>query len=120
MKTRLALATLLALALLAAGAGAALAEGDLESRISRLEDDVRRQGAAVRDQGMEMEEYGGFVGLPLLLLFATTFAIWAQNRDRSALGWFLCGLLPGLNIVAAFVLLHLNSEHNRAARSGAS
>ena len=65
-----------------------------------------------RSQREEIEQIAGWV-LLTSILYGTVFAIWAQNRSRSSLGWFLCGLAPGLNVIAAFALLRINAALNR-------
>jgi hypothetical protein len=112
---RIAWVSMMALVLLASGQDALGAEGDLEARIASLESSIEHQRRELERQRSDIEELGGIMAY-VSLLFGTVFALWAQNRDRSALGWFFCGVIPVLNVVAAFVLLHLNRVHIEAGR----
>lgn len=75
-----------------------LAQDSLDSRVSRLEHQVR-------DLDRRVEESAG-VAIALLLCGAFC-ALWAQNTGRNAWLWFFVGLF--FNAIAVFVVLFKNA-----------
>lgn len=89
----------LCLLLLALAApGRLVAQPDLESRLSRLEQRVASNEGA----GMAV------------LVCAAFCALWAQNTGRNAWLWFFLGLL--LSVIMLFVLLYKNACDRRSGR----
>ena len=53
----------------------------------------------------------------LIFLFGTVLALWAMNRQRSGCGWFILGLIPVVNVVAAIVAMSAEGARKREDRS---
>ena len=73
----------------------ALAQGDLEQRVSTLE----HSGSGSRGVGMAVFVCGAFC------------ALWAQNTGRNPWLWFFLGLF--FNVITVLVLLRKNANDKR-------
>jgi len=99
MKTFHLFFLLLLLAFSAASPARALAQPDLEQRVSNLEHRV----------SSDQEDIG------VAVLFCATFlALWAQNTGRNAWLWFFLGLF--FSVIVVFVMLYKNSKDKKTGR----
>lgn len=76
-------------------------DGDLESRVDRLERKVKDTNTGL-----------------IVWLFAAFCALWAQNTRRSAWLWFFLGLF--FNVITVLVLLYKNAEDRTRAAAPAT
>ena len=88
--------------------------GDLEDRVSRLESEVQdpdleRRVSALEGRVQDAAETG-----MVLFLFGAFCALWAQNRGRSGLAWFVAGAF--FNVITVLVLLAINGREVREER----
>ncbi|MHC4402113.1 MAG: hypothetical protein ACYTG0_20775 [Planctomycetota bacterium] len=75
---------------------------DLERRVSEQEREVE----TLREEAS--------IGVLVLFLFGVVMSLWAMSRQRSGCGWFILGLIPVVNIVAAIVALSEENEHRKS------
>jgi hypothetical protein len=84
------------------------ADPEVDRRLSELE---RRLTDQDREVETLKEEAG--IGVLVLFLFVTVLALWAMNRQRSGCGWFILGLIPVVNVVAAIVAMSAEGARKR-------
>jgi hypothetical protein len=73
-----------------------------ETRLNNVEKRLEIQEHKLKD----LKEEGG-IAFIVLFLFGFILSIWAMNRQRSGLRWFLLGFIPMLNIIAASIALSI-------------
>jgi hypothetical protein len=89
----------------------AVAQKDLQKRVTDLNKRVEQLEANQRAPVTEIHrESGGAV----LFLFGAFCALWAQNTNRSPWGWFFLGLF--FHVITVLVLLAKNADDRRQAR----
>jgi hypothetical protein len=90
---------------------ASMAQSDEETQ-RRLADVERR--LSTQERALEdLKEEGG-IAFIVLFLFGLVLSMWAINRQRSGCGWFVLGLLPGVNIIAGLVALVVENKRRKS------
>ena len=79
------------------------------ARVERLEAKVDRLEARV----IEAEKQAVFAGVIVFFLFGVVLALWAQRTGQSGCLWFIVGVIPCVNILAALIALSSGPRRRR-------